>query len=107
MQISHEWKQKNVSKTLTDRATPQQAEVLVILAQTIEYVLVWTWGSIQKRQLLRQDIEEYPTLYYKMDQMSREKYIVMDYTDIEISCADLSRHSMSDDAEKFAQPLLC
>jgi len=69
--------------------------------------IVWTWDSMQKRQLLRQDIEEYPTLYYKMDQKSREKYIFMDYSCIEIPCTDLSRHSMSDDAEKFAQPLLC
>ena len=64
-------------------------------------------GQHSERKLLRQDIEEYHILYYKTDQMSREKYIFIDYSCIEISCTDLSRHSMSDDAEKYAQPLLC
>ena len=66
----------------------------------------WTAAAFRK-ETAQADIEEYPTLYYKKDYMSREKYIVIDYSCIEISCTDLSRHSMSDDTEKFAQPLLC
>ena len=93
MKISHGWKQKNVSKTLTDRPTPQQAEVLVILAETMGDGLLGLWQHSERR-LLRKDIEEYPTLYYKKDYMSREKYIVMDYSCIEISCTDLSRYSI-------------
>ena len=64
------------------------------------------WQHLERR-LLRQDIEEYPTLYYKKDYMSREKYILMNYSCIEISCTDLSGRSMSDDTEKFAQTFLC
>ena len=80
--------------------------VLVILAQTIGCVLVWNTAAFRKKTA-QADIEEYLTLYYKTDQMSRGEYIFMDYSCVEISCTDLSRHSMSDDAEKYAQPLLC
>ncbi len=54
-----------MSAVLTDRTTPQ-AEVLVVLTQNMGDGLLGLW-QYSERRLLRQDIEDYPTLYYKMD----------------------------------------
>jgi hypothetical protein len=55
--------------------------------------LLGLWQHLERR-LLRQDIQDYPTLYYKVDQMSREKYTFMNYAYIEILFTDLSRHGI-------------